>query len=119
MSNLMCHDKDRSKASCRIGFSSRIAYSDFANYAVVQHVADACPQGHLRRMVILEPFCCKKQQKSSWPVIGLQNRGPLKDLNNSKLPILPSKKTTKRGGGGQKSPILRRHSLWTATNHKN
>ena len=84
MSNLMCHDKDRSKASCRIGFSSRIAYSDFPNYAVVQHVADACPQGHLRRMVILEPFCCKKQQKSSWPVIGLQNRGPLKDLNESK-----------------------------------
>ena len=34
-----------------------------------------------------------------------------------KLPIFPSKKTTKRGGGGgggQKSPILRRHSLWTA-----
>ena len=32
-----------------------------------------------------------------------------------KLPILPGKKTTKRGGGrGQKSPILRRHSLWTA-----
>ena len=31
-----------------------------------------------------------------------------------KLPILPSKKTTKRGGGGQKSPILRRHSLWKA-----
>ena len=30
-----------------------------------------------------------------------------------KLPILPGKKTTKRGGG-QKSPILRRHSLWTA-----
>ena len=30
-----------------------------------------------------------------------------------KLPILLSKKTTKRGGGGQKSPILRRHSLWT------
>ena len=24
-----------------------------------------------------------------------------------KLPNLPSKKTTKRGGGGQKSPILR------------
>ena len=35
-----------------------------------------------------------------------------------KLPILPSKKTTKRGGGGQKSPILRRHSLWTAPNTK-
>ena len=31
-----------------------------------------------------------------------------------KLPILLSKETTKRGGGGQKSPILRRHSLWTA-----
>ena len=30
------------------------------------------------------------------------------------MPILISKKTTKRGGGGQKSPILRRHSLWTA-----
>ena len=35
---------------------------------------------------ILEPVCCKKQQKkSSWPVTGLQNRGPLKDLNDSKL----------------------------------
>ena len=33
---------------------------------------------------------------------------------NCKLQILLSKKTTKRGGGGQKSPILRRHSLWTA-----
>ena len=33
-----------------------------------------------------------------------------------KLPILLSKKTTKRGGGGQKSPILRRHCLWTAPN---
>ena len=31
-----------------------------------------------------------------------------------KLPILPSKKMTKRVGGGQKLPILRRHSLWTA-----
>ena len=29
------------------------------------------------------------------------------------LPILLSKKTTKRGRGGQKSQILRRHSLWT------
>ena len=35
-----------------------------------------------------------------------------------KLPILLSKKTTKRGGGGQKSPILRRHSLWTAPKGK-
>ena len=35
-------------------------------------------------------------------------------LDLQKLPILPSKKTTKRGGGGQKSPIVRRHSLWTA-----
>ena len=26
----------------------------------------------------LEPVCCKKQQKSSWPVTGLWNRGPLK-----------------------------------------
>ena len=32
-----------------------------------------------------------------------------------KLPILLSKKTTKRGGGGgQKLPLLRRHRLWTA-----
>ena len=30
-----------------------------------------------------------------------------------KLPILLCKKTTKREGGCQKSPILRRHSLWT------
>ena len=28
-----------------------------------------------------------------------------------KLPILLSKKTTKRDGGGQKLPILRRHTL--------
>ena len=33
-----------------------------------------------------------------------------------KMPILFSKKTTKRGGGGQKSQILRRHSLWTPPN---
>ena len=33
-----------------------------------------------------------------------------------KLPILLSKKMTNRGGGGQKSPILRRHSLWMAPN---
>ena len=31
-----------------------------------------------------------------------------------KLPILHSKKTTKREGGGQNLPILRQHSLWTA-----
>ena len=31
-----------------------------------------------------------------------------------KLPLYLVKKTTKRGGGGQKLPILRRHSLWTA-----
>ena len=34
-----------------------------------------------------------------------------------KMPILISKKTTKRGGG-IKSLILRRHSLWTAPRHK-
>ena len=33
----------------------------------------------------LEPVCCKKQQKSSWPVTGLWNRGPLKILNGIKL----------------------------------
>ena len=28
--------------------------------------------------ILLEPVCCKKQQKkSSWPVTGLRNRGPL------------------------------------------
>ena len=32
-----------------------------------------------------------------------------------KLPMLLSKKTTKRGGGGQKLPILRQQSLWTAS----
>ena len=31
-----------------------------------------------------------------------------------KMPILLSKKTTKRGVGGQKLPILKRHSLWMA-----
>ena len=34
----------------------------------------------------------------------------------TKLPILLTKKTTKREGGGQKTLILRRHSLWTAPN---
>ena len=33
----------------------------------------------------LEPLCCKKQQKSSWPVTSLWNRGPLKILNGMKL----------------------------------
>ena len=39
-------------------------------------------------------------------------------LDRGQLPILPSKKTTKRRGGCQKSPILRRHSLWTAPSGK-
>ena len=35
---------------------------------------------------VLEPvFCKKKQKKSSWPVTGLRDRGPLKDFNYSKL----------------------------------
>ena len=41
---------------------------------------------------ILEPVCCKKQQKKgSWPVTGLHNRGPLKDLNDSKLIVYESR----------------------------
>ena len=39
---------------------------------------------------------------------------PIVSYEKKKLQILPSNKTTKRGGGGQKSPILRRHSLWKA-----
>ena len=39
----------------------------------------------------LEPVCCKKQQKSSWPVTGLRNRGHLKDQNDSKLIVYESK----------------------------
>ena len=40
----------------------------------------------------LEPVCCKKQQKKRpWPVTGLQNRGPLKDLNDSNLIVYESK----------------------------
>ena len=31
---------------------------------------------------------------------------------SQKLPVLPSKKTTKRAGEGQESLILRQHSLW-------
>ena len=37
--------------------------------------------------LVLKPVCSKKQQKSSWPVTCLQNRGLLKDLNDSKLCI--------------------------------
>ena len=33
----------------------------------------------------LEAVCCKKQKKSSWPVTGFLNRGPLKILNVIKL----------------------------------
>ena len=36
-------------------------------------------------LVALELVCCKKQQKSSWSVTGLWNRGPLRVLNDSKL----------------------------------
>ena len=44
----------------------------------------------------------------------------IKNTSSKDAPPLPkiaqvtSKKTTKRGEGGQKSPILRLHSLWTA-----
>ena len=53
----------------------------------------------------------------------MYNKGPSINYVESggrgqKFQILLSKKTTKRGGGGQKLPILRRHSLWTAPNHK-
>ena len=41
-------------------------------------------QGNMNQ--ILEPVCCKKQQKkSSWPVTGLWYRGALKILNGIKL----------------------------------
>ena len=41
----------------------------------------------------LEPVCCKKQQKKflTSAVTGLRNRGPLKDLNDSKLIVYESK----------------------------
>ena len=37
--------------------------------------------------VLLEPVCCKKQQKKvpDQLVTGWRNRGPLKNLNDSKL----------------------------------
>ena len=44
-----------------------------------------------KKLIPLEPVCCKKQQKSSWPVIGLRNREPSKDLNDSKLFVYDSK----------------------------
>ena len=39
---------------------------------------------------ILEPVCCKKQQKKCSPVTDLRNRRPLKDLNDFKLIPSPS-----------------------------
>ena len=42
-------------------------------------------------LFVLEPVCCKKQQKKSWPVTGLWIRGPLKDLNDYKLIVYESK----------------------------
>ena len=38
-----------------------------------------------QRGLILEPVCCKKQQKI--PITGLRSRGPLKDLKDSKLSL--------------------------------
>ena len=35
--------------------------------------------------MLLEPVCCKKHQKCSWPVTALWNRGPLKIMNGIKL----------------------------------
>ena len=40
---------------------------------------------------LLEPVSCKKQQKNSWPVTGLQNKEPLKNLNDFKLIVYESK----------------------------
>ena len=42
---------------------------------------------------MLDPVCCKKWQKivPEWPVTGLWNRGPLKDLKDSKLILNESK----------------------------
>ena len=37
---------------------------------------------------MLKPVCCKKQQKK-FPT-GLRNRGPLKDMNDSKMYMSPS-----------------------------
>ena len=37
------------------------------------------------RNYVLEPFYCKKRQKSPWLVTGLGNRGPLKVINGTKL----------------------------------
>ena len=54
-------------------------------------------QSQLRSIIygtyVLELVCCKKQQKKcSWPVTGLQNRRPLKDLNDSKMVAYESKR---------------------------
>ena len=35
-------------------------------------------------------FAVRNREKSSWPVTGLRNRGPLKDLNDSKLIVYES-----------------------------
>ena len=39
----------------------------------------------------LELVCCKKQQKKFLASYWLRNRGPLKDLNDSKLIVYESK----------------------------
>ena len=47
---------------------------------------EICYHKNLLIKGMLEPVCCKKQQKkSSWPVTGLWNRRPLKILNGKKL----------------------------------
>ena len=46
---------------------------------IVNHV-----QIIIRSFQMLEPICCKKQQKSSWPVAGLWNRGYLDILNDQR-----------------------------------
>ena len=66
----------------------------------------------------LEPVCCKKQQKNSWPVTGLWNRWPLKDLNDSKLIIwvqvipLIIQDQFYTVQNLQRSPILQTRTLW-------
>ena len=39
----------------------------------------------------LEPGCCEKQQKKLLTFTSLRNRGPLKELNDSKLIVYESK----------------------------
>ena len=51
-----------------------------------------CSVNAQERKLVLKENTVRNSKKSSWPVTGMRNKGPLKDLNDSKLIVYESKR---------------------------